>query len=132
MGPLKPDTPLLLLCTSLDGFGRYVSVTLVPIKNHMLLQLAAYVALLVASKMSETCPLRMKSLGTLTGRMFTPLQVRASSRAGGGRGVTVAFCSVVVARRTKDPRISTMRGRSKSCLRWSSLHPFEPPNPSLY
>lgn len=41
----------------------------------MLLQLAAYVALLIASKMGETCPLRMKSLANLTGRMFTPLQV---------------------------------------------------------
>lgn len=44
----------------------------------MLLQLAAYVALLIASKMSEISPLRMKSLANLTGRMFTPLQVRAA------------------------------------------------------
>lgn len=57
--------------------GRYVSVTLEPVNDHMLLQLTAYVALLVASKMSETCPLRMKSLANLTGRMFTPLAVRA-------------------------------------------------------
>ncbi|CAN0204864.1 unnamed protein product [Ectocarpus sp. 13 AM-2016] len=42
----------------------------------MLLQLAAYVALLIASKMGETCPLRMRSLANLTGRMFTPLQVK--------------------------------------------------------
>lgn len=52
-----------------------MSVTLEPVNNHLLLQLAAYVALLVASKMSETVPLRMKSLANLTGRMFTPLQV---------------------------------------------------------
>ena len=56
---------------------RYVSLTVTPVSDHMLLQLAAYVALLVASKMGETCPLRMKSLANLTGRMFTPLQVRA-------------------------------------------------------
>lgn len=43
--------------------------------DHMLLQLMAYVALLVASKMSETIPLQMKSLASLTGRMFTPIQV---------------------------------------------------------
>lgn len=43
--------------------------------DHMLLQLMAYVSLLVASKMSETVPLQMKSLGSLTGRMFTPIQV---------------------------------------------------------
>lgn len=44
----------------------------------MLLQLAAYVALLIASKMGETSPLRMKSLANLTGRMFTPLQVHTA------------------------------------------------------
>lgn len=55
---------------------RYVSLTVTPVNDHMLLQLAAYVALLIASKMGETCPLRMKSLANLTGRMFTPLQVR--------------------------------------------------------
>lgn len=54
---------------------RYVSVTMTPIRDHMLLQLVAYVALLIASKMCETCPLRMKSLANLTGCMFTPLQV---------------------------------------------------------
>lgn len=50
-------------------------MTLEPVTNHLLLQLAAYVALLVASKMSEVSPLRMKSLANLTGRMFTPVQV---------------------------------------------------------
>lgn len=50
-------------------------MTLEPVANHLLLQLAAYVALLVASKMGEVAPLRMKSLANLTGRMFTPLQV---------------------------------------------------------
>lgn len=50
-------------------------MTLEPVTNHLLLQLAAYVALLVASKMSEVSPLRMKSLANLTGRMFTPTQV---------------------------------------------------------
>lgn len=55
---------------------RYVSLTVTPVNDHMLLQLAAYVALLIASKMGETCPLRMKSLANLTGRMFTPLQVK--------------------------------------------------------
>lgn len=46
----------------------------------MLLQLAAYVALLVSSKMSETCHLRMTNLDSLTGRMFTPLQVRETDK----------------------------------------------------
>ncbi|CAN0279448.1 unnamed protein product, partial [Hapterophycus canaliculatus] len=55
---------------------RYVSLTVAPVSDHMLLQLAAYVALLIASKMGETSPLRMKSLANLTGRMFTPLQVK--------------------------------------------------------
>eukprot|EP00903_Cladosiphon_okamuranus_P013742 g12793.t1 len=61
---------------ALSHFDRYVSLTVTPVNDHMLLQLAAYVALLIASKMSETCPLRMKSLANLTGRMFTPLQVK--------------------------------------------------------
>ncbi|CAM9106991.1 unnamed protein product [Ectocarpus sp. 8 AP-2014] len=62
---------------ALSHFDRYVSLTVTPVNDHMLLQLAAYVALLIASKMGETCPLRMRSLANLTGRMFTPLQVHA-------------------------------------------------------
>lgn len=77
-------TPFFLtdvICLSIILFipispHRYVAVTLEPVTNHLLLQLAAYVALLVASKMSEVSPLRMKSLANLTGRMFTPIQVR--------------------------------------------------------
>ncbi|CAB1108162.1 unnamed protein product [Ectocarpus sp. CCAP 1310/34] len=61
---------------ALSHFDRYVSLTVTPVNDHMLLQLAAYVALLIASKMGETCPLRMRSLANLTGRMFTPLQVK--------------------------------------------------------
>ncbi|CAM9724731.1 unnamed protein product, partial [Scytosiphon promiscuus] len=61
---------------ALSHFDRYVSLTVAPVSDHMLLQLAAYVALLIASKMSEISPLRMKSLANLTGRMFTPLQVK--------------------------------------------------------
>lgn len=60
---------------------RYVSLTLEPVRDNMLLQLAAYVALLVSSKMSETCHLRMTNLESLTGRMFTPLQVREVNAA---------------------------------------------------
>lgn len=67
---------LILYCTVYPFPHRYVAVTLEPVTNHLLLQLAAYVALLVASKMSEVSPLRMKSLANLTGRMFTPIQVR--------------------------------------------------------
>ena len=54
---------------------RYVALRVEAVDDHLLLQLAAYVALLVASKMTETIPLRMKSLANLTGRMFTPRQV---------------------------------------------------------
>eukprot|EP00752_Nemacystus_decipiens_P018470 g16560.t1 len=64
------------VAAALSHFDRYVSLTVAPVNDHMLLQLAAYVALLVASKMGETCPLRMKSLANRTGRMFTPLQVK--------------------------------------------------------
>lgn len=63
------------LCSVRSFLERYVAITLEPVTNHLLLQLVAYVALLVASKMSEVSPLRMKSLANLTGRMFTSAQV---------------------------------------------------------
>lgn len=88
---------------------RYVSLTVTPVNDHMLLQLAAYVALLIASKMGETCPLRMRSLANLTGRMFTPLQVLLFFSA---------FAEQVAARRlkpwTRPPCASARYLRSSS------------------
>ncbi|CAM9329475.1 unnamed protein product [Choristocarpus tenellus] len=61
---------------ALSNFDRYVAKALRPVDSSLLLQLVAYVSLLIASKMEEVKPLHMSCLAQLTGQIFTPQQVR--------------------------------------------------------